>query len=58
MLRPAYPIETERLLLRPFASGDLDALARINSDPEVVRYLYYGVRGPDELREALAEKMR
>jgi RimJ/RimL family protein N-acetyltransferase len=58
VLRPAYPIETERLLLRPFASGDLDALARINGDPEVVRYLYYGVRGPDELREALAEKMQ
>jgi RimJ/RimL family protein N-acetyltransferase len=26
MLRPAYPIETERLLLRPFEDDDLDAL--------------------------------
>lgn len=32
-------IETERLLLRPFVQGDGAALYRINSDPEVVRYV-------------------
>ena len=32
-------IETARLRLRPFCEEDLDALARINADPEVTRYL-------------------
>lgn len=32
-------LETERLLLRPFEEGDLDAYAAIVADPEVVRYL-------------------
>ncbi len=35
-------IETPRLLLRPFVEADLDALARINADPEVARYLGTG----------------
>ncbi|PYJ48599.1 MAG: hypothetical protein DME87_12045 [Verrucomicrobia bacterium] len=32
------PIETCRLCLRVFELADLDALAKINSDPEVMRY--------------------
>ena len=35
-------IETPRLLLRPLVEADLDALARINADPEVARYLGSG----------------
>jgi RimJ/RimL family protein N-acetyltransferase len=35
-------IETPRLLLRPFRESDLDELARINADPEVMRYLSTG----------------
>ena len=35
-------IETPRLRLRPFRESDLDALARLNSDPEVMRYLGTG----------------
>ena len=35
-------IETPRLLLRPFAEADLDALARLNADPEVCRYIGTG----------------
>lgn len=38
-LRPEFPIATERLLLRPFADGDLDALHAMQSRPEVVRFL-------------------
>ena len=56
MLRPAYPIETERLHLRPFAPGDLDAIMAIHGDPDVVRYVPWDVRDRDELREVLAEK--
>lgn len=32
-------IQTERLLLRRFSSGDLDDFARINADPDVMRYI-------------------
>ena len=39
-------LETERLVLRPLALGDLDALAEFYADPEVMRYL--GGGGPVE----------
>ena len=35
-------LETDRLLLRQFALGDLDALAQIFADPEVVKHLGSG----------------
>jgi RimJ/RimL family protein N-acetyltransferase len=35
-------IETPRLILRPFRESDVDALVRINSDPEVARFLTDG----------------
>ncbi|HJM44185.1 MAG: GNAT family N-acetyltransferase [Nitrospinota bacterium] len=34
-------VETERLLLRPLAPGDLEDFAVVFSDPEVTRYLGY-----------------
>lgn len=34
-----HTIETERVLLRPFAPDDLDAFALICADPEVMRYI-------------------
>jgi RimJ/RimL family protein N-acetyltransferase len=56
VLRP-YPIETERLVLRAFSSGDFDDLYAIQSDPEVARYLYWGPRDAEEVRRSLAEKI-
>jgi RimJ/RimL family protein N-acetyltransferase len=56
MLSPEYPIATERLRLRPFGPGDLDALVAIHGDPEVVRYLYDDVRDRDALREVVEKK--
>ena len=35
-------IETPRLRLRPFVESDLDPLARLNADPEVMRYIGSG----------------
>lgn len=35
-------LETERLLLRPLSSDDVDALATFYADPEVMRYLGVG----------------
>ena len=58
MLRPAYPLVTDRLHLRPFMPGDLDALEAIHGDAGVVRYLYWDVRTRAELRGVLAEKQR
>jgi RimJ/RimL family protein N-acetyltransferase len=57
VLRPDYPIRTERLTLRPFAAGDLDDLHALTGDPTVVRYLYWEVHTPEETREALARRM-
>ena len=37
---PDWPLETERLRLRPYEKSDLDAYHAIRSQPEVVRYLY------------------
>jgi RimJ/RimL family protein N-acetyltransferase len=53
-LRPTYPIETERLLLRPLETGDLDAMHAIQSLPEVSRYLYWEPRSRAEVEEFIA----
>jgi RimJ/RimL family protein N-acetyltransferase len=37
------PIETERLLIRPFAPEDMPALVSMYGDAEVMRYIPYGV---------------
>jgi RimJ/RimL family protein N-acetyltransferase len=49
-------VETERLELRPFADGDFDAMLAMQSDVEVVRYLYWDPRTAAEVREILARK--
>ena len=42
-------IETARLTLRPLVPGDLDALAAMYADPEVMRYIGTGgARGRDD----------
>ena len=57
-MKPAYPLETERLLLRPFTAGDLDALLAIQSRDDVTRYLYWDPRTAAEVREVLDRKVR
>ena len=57
MLRTLFPIETERLRLRPVEHGDLDDLLPIHSHPDVVRYLYWEVRSREELAAVLAGKI-
>jgi RimJ/RimL family protein N-acetyltransferase len=56
VIAPSWPLRTERLLLRPFAHSDLEALFAIHSDEEVTRWLYHGPRSLDETRELLARK--
>jgi RimJ/RimL family protein N-acetyltransferase len=51
------PLLTDRLLLRTFEEGDLDALTEIESRPEVARFLYWEPRTREQVRESLARKM-
>lgn len=57
MLRPSYPIITERLILRPFTEDDLDALHAYQSLPEVARYLYWDPRDRAATAEALKRRI-
>lgn len=55
MLAPTYPIETERLLLRPLdPTNDVEALHAYQSLPEVCRYVPFEPR----TREQIAERLR
>lgn len=39
MFSPDYPIRTERLLLRPIAADDAEAMLRYKSDADNVRFV-------------------
>ncbi|RYH01775.1 MAG: hypothetical protein EON57_10220, partial [Alphaproteobacteria bacterium] len=39
---PRYPIETERLRLRPFNRGDVDAVFAYRKREDVARHLFDG----------------
>jgi RimJ/RimL family protein N-acetyltransferase len=53
VLRPDYPIETDRLVLRPFADTDLDAMSAYQQLPEVARYLMWPPRDRDQAAASL-----
>ncbi|WP_033340591.1 GNAT family N-acetyltransferase [Catenuloplanes japonicus] len=38
-LRPSYPVRTERLLLRPLTTADVDALVAYRSIPDLCRFV-------------------
>jgi RimJ/RimL family protein N-acetyltransferase len=54
---PDFPIETERLRLRPFEARDHAALLGLHEREDVTRYLPSGVRDADGVSELLARKM-
>ena len=54
MERPRYPIETERLLLRPLLPSDAAALHAYQSRADVCRYIPYQPRTLDDLTQRLA----
>jgi RimJ/RimL family protein N-acetyltransferase len=58
VLRPAYPLETARLELRPFSPGDLEELYAFHSLPEVARFLYWEARDLEQVRQVLEAKTR
>lgn len=51
------PRTTSRLLLRPFAAGDLDAVHAYQARPDVTRFLLWGPRTREETRQALATRL-
>jgi RimJ/RimL family protein N-acetyltransferase len=53
-LHPDYPLETERLLLRPFVRGDVDAVHAYRSREDVTRFMHDGPMS----REACAEAVQ
>jgi RimJ/RimL family protein N-acetyltransferase len=56
-MKPDWPLETERLVLRPFEESDLDGMHAIQSDVESARWLYNEPRTLDETKELLAKKI-
>jgi RimJ/RimL family protein N-acetyltransferase len=53
----AYPLETDRLRLRPFTEDDFEGLRAYQSRPDVTRFLYWAARSPQEVRAALEKKI-
>lgn len=56
MLRPTYPVLTDRLSLRLFREDDLDAFHAIQSREDVVRYLYWEPQSRAEAAEMLGRR--
>lgn len=50
---PVYPIETARLLLRPFNRGDVDAVYSYRSRPDVAEFLFDHPMNHEECAEAV-----
>jgi RimJ/RimL family protein N-acetyltransferase len=54
VLRPQYPIESERLLLRPLVVADAEALQAYQGRADVCRYIPYEPRSVRDLQQRLA----
>ena len=53
----SLPIETDRLTLRRYVENDYDDLLKLQSNPDVTRYLLYDVRTPEQVKEALTGRL-
>src|SRR5918992_823664 len=58
MVELRYPLRTARLLLRPYIESDFDDMYDIQSRPEVARYLYWGPRSHEQVRQSIEQRMR
>jgi RimJ/RimL family protein N-acetyltransferase len=52
-VKPDWPLETERLVLRPYAEDDFHALHELYSDETVVQWLYEGPATLEDTRGRL-----
>ncbi len=55
---PELPILTDRLILRPFTRGDVDAVYAYRQRPDVARYLFDGPMTRDACAEAVQMRVR
>ncbi|HEY4571679.1 MAG TPA: GNAT family N-acetyltransferase [Kribbella sp.] len=53
----SLPIETDRLTLRRYVEDDYDDLLKLQSNPDVTRFLLYDVRTPEQVKETLAGRL-
>ena len=53
-MSPEWPLETERLTLRPFVENDFREFADIHGDPELARWLYNEARGSGTMRARIS----
>lgn len=51
------PIQTERLTIRDYVRSDYDDLYRLQSNPDVTRFLLYDPKTADEVTASLALRM-
>jgi RimJ/RimL family protein N-acetyltransferase len=59
VLKPEYPIRTERLLLRPLeAPADVEAMYAYQSRPDVCRYIPYEPRSRQQITDRLFDPER
>src|SRR5260221_7399578 len=56
-MKPDWPLETERLVLRPYEDADFEHLHALYSTEDVARWLYYGPSTREQSREKLARKI-
>ncbi|MEU4395043.1 GNAT family N-acetyltransferase [Kribbella sp. NPDC023855] len=53
----SLPIETDRLTLRRYLETDYDDLLKLQSSPEVTRFLLYEPKTPEQVKESLAGRL-
>jgi RimJ/RimL family protein N-acetyltransferase len=53
----AFPLETERLLLRPVEPGDADWLSELHGDAELLRWIPWGPRDRAEVEATIERKL-
>lgn len=56
-LIPDYPLKTDRLLLRPFTRGDVDAVYSYRSREDVARFLFDPPLSRDECATAIQQRI-
>jgi RimJ/RimL family protein N-acetyltransferase len=53
----SLPIETDRLTQRRYLATDYDDLLRLQSSPDVTRFLLYDPKTPEQVKESLAGRL-
>lgn len=56
-LSEVVPVVTDRMVLRLFTQDDVAGLAALQTDPDVVRYLPYDVRTPEQVAAGVTERI-